>query len=55
MPLAHGVQVVPLALGHVTPRRGPFAGKRAPIHAFLIRGLAPDRIYFSHDAVVWER
>ena len=28
---------MPLALGHVTPRRGPFAGKRAPILAFLIR------------------
>jgi len=35
--VATGVEVVPLALGQVTPRRGPFAGKRAPIHAFLIR------------------
>ena len=35
--MAEGVEVVPLALGYVTPRRGPFAGKRASIHAFLIR------------------
>ena len=35
--MAQGVQVVPLALGLVTPRRGQFAGKRSPIHAFLIR------------------
>ena len=35
--MTQGVQVVPLALGHVTPRRGEFVGKRAPIRAFLIR------------------
>ncbi len=53
--MAQGVQIVPLALGHVTPRGEPFAGKCAPIHAFLMRGLAPDRVYFGHDAVIWER
>ena len=32
-----GIEVVPLALGHVTPRSGPFADRRIPIQAFLIR------------------
>lgn len=32
-----GTEVVPLALGHVTPRGGPFADRRSPIQAFLIR------------------
>ncbi len=35
--MAAVIEVVPLALGHVTSRRGPFAGLRAPIQAFLIR------------------
>jgi glyoxylase-like metal-dependent hydrolase (beta-lactamase superfamily II) len=31
------VEVVPLRLGHVTARTGPFAGRRTLIQAFLIR------------------
>jgi glyoxylase-like metal-dependent hydrolase (beta-lactamase superfamily II) len=32
-----GVEVVPLQLGHVTPRAGPFSGRRTLIQAFLIQ------------------
>ena len=32
-----GIEVVPLALGYVTPRGGPLAGGRVAIQAFLIR------------------
>jgi glyoxylase-like metal-dependent hydrolase (beta-lactamase superfamily II) len=35
--MSAGIEVVPLQLGHVTPRAGPFSGRRTLIQAFLIR------------------